>query len=344
MEKQDVRKLDQATQEALRKQAMKLRSQGRTTDEVALIIGVHSNTVRLWHRNYKRKGLAGIKSGQRGRKEGESRKLTPDQEETIKKLITDKAPDQYKLSYALWTRQAIVDLIKQQFEIKVPVRTMGDYLLRWGFTPQKPLKRAYEQNAEAVAKWEKETYPDIKAKAKAEKAEIHWGDETGIRNDSQQGRSYAPKGKTPVIRLSAKRASANMISTVTNEGKVRFMIYEGSFNADMMIKFLKQLIKGADKKLILILDNLRVHHSNIVKTYLEEVKDKLEVFFLPSYSPELNPDEYLNNDLKQGVHSRPPSRTQEQLIKKMRSHMIGLQKSPSVVKNFFMHHRIRYAA
>ena len=206
------------------------------------------------------------------------------------------------------------------------------------------MKQAYEQRPAAVHKWLKEDYLTIRARAKKEKAEIHWGDETGIRSDSQHGRSYSPKGKNPVIRISAKRTSVNMISTVTNQGKVRFMIYKEKMHGKVLIKFMKQLIKGSTRKVYLILDNLRVHHAKDVKEWLANHHKEIEVFYLPSYSPELNPDEYLNCDLKAGVHSRPPSRSQDNLIKKVKSHMRKLQKLPGRVRKYFRHPKIVYAA
>ncbi len=199
-------------------------------------------------------------------------------------------------------------------------------------------------NAEKVSQWLDETYPEIKTRAKAEKAEIYWGDETGMRNDSQRERGYAPKGKTPIVRLNAKRASANMLSAITNQGKVRFKVFEGSMNADVLIDFMKRLIKDANKKVFLILDNLRVHHAKVVKEWLQDNIKKIEVFYLPAYSPELNPDEYLNCDLKQGVHSGKPARSKEQLKKKVSSHMRMLQKKPARVRKYFEHPRIQYAA
>jgi transposase len=216
--------------------------------------------------------------------------------------------------------------------------------MRWGFTPQKPLKQAYEQRPAEVKHWLDDEYPKIAQRAKEEGAEIHWGDETGVRGDCQHGRGYAPKGKTPVIRLSVKRSSINMISSITNQGKVRFMIYTDNMNAKRLIKFLKQLMKGADRKIFLILDNLRVHHAKEVKKWLQDYTDKIELFFLPAYSPERNPDEYLNCDLKAGVHSQSPARNTNELKKKVRSHMMKLQKLPARVTKYFKHTKIAYAA
>lgn len=208
-----------------------------------------------------------------------------------------------KLPFALWTRIAVQQLIKQLWAIQMPIRTVGEYLSRWGFTPQKPLKKAYKQNPKAVKAWLDGEYPDIAKRAKIENAEIHWGDETGLCNDSYHGRSYAPRGETPAIRLHPRCKRVNLISSVTNQGKVRFMVYNNKMNSQTMIKFMKRLIKDASKKIFLIVDNLRVHHSYIIKDWLKENKNEIELFFLPSYSPELNPDEYLNCDLKDGVHS-----------------------------------------
>jgi len=179
----------------------------------------------------------------------------------------------------------------------MPIRTVGEYLKRWNYTPQKPLRKAYKQNPKAVSAWLKEEYPAIARKSKEEKAEIHWGDETGLCNDSYHGRSYAPRGETPAIKVHPRCQRVNLISTVTNQGKVRFMIYKDKMNSQTLIRFMKRLIKGSDRKVLLILDNLRVHHSHMVKDWLKDHKTEIEIFFLPSYSPELNPDEYLNCDL-----------------------------------------------
>lgn len=229
--------------------------------------------------------------------------LSLEQEKMIQKLIVDKSPDQLKFSYALWTRKAVMEVIEQETGMKLAIRTVGKYLSLWGFTPQKPLKKAYEQNPKKVSEWLEEEYPAIKAQAKEGDGEIYWGDETGIRNNAQHERGYAPKGQTPVVRLNAKRESTNMVSATNNQGKIRFHVYDSTMNADVLIDFMKRLIKDADRKVFLILDNLRVHHAKVVREWLEGHHELVEVFYLPSYSPELNPDEYLNCDLKGGVHS-----------------------------------------
>ena len=337
----DTRKLPREVIEEKRRMAHRLRKRGLTRAEIGVELGgVHADTVGRWLKLDCRY----LKVNRGGRKLGEARRLSAEQEKLIRSKIIDKTPDQLKLDYVLWTRKAVCELIEQELKIKVPIRTVGDYLKRWGMTPQKPAKRAYEQSPKAVQNWLDEEYPEIKAQAKRENAEIYWGDETGMRNDSQHERGYAPKGKTPVVKLNANRTSTNMISAVTNQGKVRFRIFDGTMNTDVLIDFCKRIIKTAGRKVYLILDNLRVHHAKVFKVWLEEHRDEISVFYLPSYSPELNPDEYLNCDLKAGVHSGKPARSKDQLKKKVRSHMMMLQKKPGRVQKYFKHEKIAYAA
>jgi len=302
--KNDAKSLSAREQEAKRGLAIKLYAEGFTQAKVGELMGVSRETVSRWFRKHRRGGAAALKSKRRGKVLGSGRHLRAEDERHIQQMIIDKRPDQLKMSFALWTRQAVAELIYQELGIEMPIRTVGEYLKRWGMTPQKPLKQAYEQNPKAVQQWLDEAYPQIKAQAKLQNAEIYWGDETGLRSDSQHGRGYAPRGKTPVIALSAKRSSINMISAITNQGKVRFQLYEGTMDANRFIRFLKGLAKDAKRKVYLILDNLRVHHAKVVKKWLAQNTEKIEVFYLPSYSPELNPDEYLNCDLNKTIGDR----------------------------------------
>lgn len=344
MEKIDARKHSQQTQYELRKQIVRLRKKGLSNMEVAEIVGIskaHSSTI--WQK-YCKDGLDAIKPGQRGREFGEKRILSAEQEQEVQDMLIDKAPNQMKLPFALWTRHAVKLAIKKRFCIDLPLRTISDYLKRWGFTPQKPVKRAYEQSPEKLKKWLDESYPDIAAKAKKEKAEIHWGDETGVHNQAYIAKGFAPKGKTPVINLNAKRSKVNMISAITNLGHVRFMLYRENMTSQVLITFMARLIKDSQAKVFLILDNLRVHHSKAVSEWLVKHKERIEVFFLPPYAPEYNPDEYLNSDLKQNIHSGLPSRDIDELEKKTRSFMQTLQRRPKHVQNYFKHPLIGYAA
>ena len=236
-----------------------------------------------------------------GRKVGEFRVLAAERERQVQQLIRDKTPDQIKLPYALWSRAAVAELIADRFGLRVPVRTMSTYLKRWGFTPQKPLRRAYEQSPAAVKRWMETDFLAIAARVKKEGAEIHWGDETGLCSDDVCGRCFAPKGETPVIRVSSKRAGLPILSTVTNKGQKRWKIFDGALNADILIDSLRRLIKGVTKKVFLILDNLRVHHSKSVTAWLAKHGDAIAVFYLPSDSPEPNPDKMASEDIKQAV-------------------------------------------
>lgn len=344
MEKIDFRSVGSSTRKEIRKRAIKMIAKGAQKKKVAEIFGVNPNSITNWVKKHKVLGLKGLVDNKRGVKSEDVKLLTARQEKEVQKMILDTMPDQLKLPYSLWTRKAVKELVEREYGITMAINTMGDYLRSWGYSPQKPKKKAYEQCSKKVQKWLEEEYPAIKERAKNEGAEIQWGDETGVRNNSQHGRSYAPKGRTPVKKSMAKRFSVNMISTVTNQGKVEFMIYSGSMNADRLIKFMKQLIKGKARKTFLILDNLRVHHGNIVKQWVEENKSKIGIFHLPSYSPEKNPDEYLNCDLKYGLSEKPAPRNEEQLKNNVQNHMKMLQENQQRVIKYFNHKDIEYAA
>jgi transposase len=344
MEKIDARKHSPKTQYEIRKQVIRLRKKGIANTEVADGLGISATRSSTIWQQYIKHGISGIKLRERGRKQGEKRSLTHEQELEIQKVLIDKNPQQLKLNFALWTRDAVRLYIKREYRFDMPIRTVGEYLKRWGFTPQKPAKRAYEQKSEAVQHWLTNEYQTISARAKKEKAEIHWGDETGIQNDAYNARGFSPKGHTPIVRIHAKRSRVNMISSITNQGKVRFMLYRETMTSELLIKFMSRLIKDVDSKVFLILDNLRVHHSHIVTQWLETNKKRIEVFYLPSYSPELNPDEYLNGDLKQSVRSGIPARSQKDIEHKTRSFMRTLLKRPQHVSNYFKHPKVSYAA
>lgn len=344
MERTDARTLSQDVQYQQRKQVVKLREKGMPYSQIAEIVGIHKNYACGIYKRYEREGLKAISKCKRGRRPNEQKTLKPEVESKIRREITDKTPDQFKLPFALWSRKAVQELIKQKYGINMPIRTVGEYLKRWGFTLQKPLKRAYEQSPERVKRWLDEEYPTIAKRAKQEGAEIHWCDETGLRNDETKAKGYSPKGKTPTIHLNARRTSMSMISAITNRGKVRFMVYKDSMSPQRLIRFMKQLTKDVGRKVFLIVDNLRTHHSKAVRAWVSEHIEEIELFYLPPYSPELNPDEYLNGDVKYGVHSGTPARNDKELKKKMISHMRKLQKLPGRVMRYFEHPRIRYAA
>ena len=209
-----------------------------------------------------------------------------------------KTPDQLHFGFMLWTRDAVSQLIAKRFGVVLSKWTVGRLLKQWGMSPQKPVRRAYEQQPEVVKKWLDEEYPGIARRAKREGAEIHWGDEMGVRSDDQIGRTYGKVGQTPVVETAGRRFSCQMISTLTHLGTLRFMIFDGKFNAAVLLRFLKRLLKTSNVKIFLILDGHPVHKSKAVRDWVAANASKIELFLLPAYSPELNPDELLNQDVK----------------------------------------------
>jgi transposase len=340
----DARTLPPAAQAEKRRLAMTMREAGESFSAIGAALGVHYMTVSMWWDRYQAGGLAALAVRKRGPTPGAHRRLTPRQEQAIQRAITDTTPDQLKLPFALWTRAAIAQLIQRRFGLTLPVRTMGHYLARWGFTAQKPIKRAYEQRPEAIAQWLKTAYPRIKRRALAEGAEIHWGDETSLSTSDPRGRSFAPKGKTPVRTVLSQRRSVSFLSAISNAGTLRFMVLTKAIDAPTLMRFFTRLCRDAGRKVFVILDNLNVHKARDVRTWLAEHADAIEVFYLPSYSPELNPDEYLNGDLKLSVARRAPARDRDGLRRTAMSRLRSLQRRPEQVKQFFQHPRVRYAA
>ena len=314
MDNPDARYLNKDIQEYLRAQAIRLRKQGESFVAIAHYLGVHRSTVSEWWHLYLERGEAALSQYHRGRTVGEGRQLHPQQEIQLQQLLRDHSPDELDIDSALWTRRAVQVLIEKHCHITLPIRTVGNYLKRWGFTPQKPRKRAYEQDPKQVNQWLKVEYPRLKQRAQQEQAEIAWGDEAGRCNTDQVGRSFAPRGQTPEIRLSGKKKlRVNYLACMSNQGKCWFMTYVRRFDSSILIPFMRRLIRQVPHKLFWIVDRHPVHRSTAVKRWLETHQDRIELFFLPSYSPELNPTEYLNSDVKQGVHSAPPTRNLKEM-------------------------------
>jgi transposase len=340
----DFRKLDPAAQAEARRIAVAMVKSGRTRKATAEAVGVNRRFVGAWVAAEQAQGPAALASKTRGRRPGEQKALTWEEERKVRKLVADTCPDQLKLPFALWTREAVAVLIERKTTKRLSLKVVGRYLKSWGMTPQRPMRRATERNEAAVRQWLREDYPAIAERAKAEGAEIQWADETGISNQANYGRSYAPAGQTPVIPRPAARFSQSMISSVTNRGEVRFMIYDGALNVAIFLKFLARLIRGRKHKLFLIVDNLRVHRAKAVTAWAAEHSDVIELFYLPPYAPDTNPDELLNNDLKQAIAKRRTPRTKAALRDDVASHMRDLRRRPAKVRSFFQHPTVRYAA
>jgi transposase len=339
----NAKRLSPEEQFQIRKSIIRLDKQGKTVKEIAGILDVSERHVESTKKRYREEGFAGISLKKRGRSLGEKRNLTPEQEKTIRDTIVDKNPDQLKLKGCMWTRKNIAELVHQLYGLSMPLSTLGYYLERWGFSVQRPTKKAYKQNPEQIDRWLNETYPSIAERAKAEDAEIYWGDETGVQNTADYLRGYAPIAETPVIQIEAQKFKANLLSAISNRGKLRFVIYD-KMSPDTLIDFMWRLVRDTKRKVFLIVDNLRTHHAKKVKQWLEKHKDKIEVFYLPPYAPEYNPDEFLNSDLKRGVGNRIMPRSKGDIVKNVRSHLKALQLNPTKVTAFFSAPSVRYAA
>lgn len=285
----------------IRKSIIRLSEKGKKSKEIAEILDVSLRHVQNIKRQYADGGIAAIKPKTRGRRKGAKRTLTREQEREIQQIIVDSTPDQLKFKECMWSRKNISELIDKKYKINLPVSTLGVYLARWRFSVQRPTKRAYKQDPEKVKNWVESEFPGISVRAKVENAEIFFGDETGLQNQATCLRGYAPNGQTPVVRTEAKHIKINMLSAISNRGKLRFVLYKDNMNADKLIDFMRRLIHDSKKKVFLILDNLRVHHAKKVIAWLDKHKDKIEVFYLPPYAPEYNPDELLNSDLKRSI-------------------------------------------
>jgi transposase len=340
----DMRKLPAAAQEERRRQVIGLRQAGLTYDAIAAQVGLTRTGVFNICRRFAERGAAGLKSGPRGPAPGTGRYLDAQQEAEVRRLICAHMPDELGLPFALWSRAAVRELIWQRYRVRLAVRSMGTYLARWGFTAQKPLRRAYEQNPVAVRRWRRREYPAIVARAKAEKGAIFWADETGLRSDDVRGRSYAPRGRTPVVRVCHRRAGLSLLSAVSNKGELRWMVLDGAVKAPVLIRFLQRLIRDARRKVFLILDRLPAHRARQTRDWLAEHGAEIEAFHLPPYSPDLNPDEGVHADLKQTVTRKVPARSKPQLKRAVISHMRKLAKMPKRIRSIFQHPQFRYAA
>lgn len=342
MKTQDARSLPPVAQEDLRRKAVRAVLSGKRQLEVAETFGVTRQSVGRWLKAHREGGAKALKARKQGRPKGKA--LAPWQAAQVCRAIVDRRPEQLKLPFYLWTREAVGRLIEERFGIRLSVWTLGRYLKQWGFTPQKPVRRAFEQNAEAVGHWLKEEYPAIRRRAKREKGLVYWGDEMGLRSDHQTGTSYGRRGKTPVIAATGQRFGCNMISAITNRGGLNFMVYKKRFSADVFIDFLRRLVRQAKRKVFLIVDRHPVHRSRKVKEWLRKHARSISLFFLPSYSPELNPDEMLNQDVKGNAVGRRRPRDQKEMLATVRGYLRGRQRRPHLVRRYFDEEHVRYAA
>ena len=313
MKQKDGRNRSASAQASIREQVVfYLKKKKGTQKQAAEIFGLSQSGVEKMWRKYKQGGKRAITEKKRGIKGG--RKLNGKQAAEIRRLIKDKLPEQLKLPFGLWTRDAVQQLMADRYGVSLSRWQVGRYLKLWGYTPQKPIRKAFEQNPERVKGWLDEEYPAIKERANKEKATIYFGDEVGMRSDHQAGKSYAPKGQTPVIMHTGNRFSLNMIAAISNKGHMQFMIIKGRFNGEVFLEFLQRMIRYAKQKIFFVTDGHSAHKTKKLQEWLADNTEKIEVFLLPPYSPELNPQEYVNQDLKTNVigKKRPANRKQMQ--------------------------------
>ena len=340
MPKNDARKLDHKTLEAIRIRAVEQVQAGESPEVVIKVLGFSRSCIYEWLSRYRSGGWHALRAIPLN---GRPRKITGPQMKWIYKTVTLKNPLQLKFEFALWTRGMIRVLIKEKFGIQLSLASVGRLLAQLGLTCQKPLMRAFQQNPSLVEKWLKEEFPAIRAKAKKLGAEIFFADEAGVRSDFHSGKTWAPRGQTPVVRVTGARFGFNLISAVTSRGQMRFMVVQGKVNAVVFCEFLRRLVYKAARSIFLILDGHPVHRSAKVKQLVESLKDKLSVFFLPPYSPELNPDESVWNELKNNGIGRMSVSGPDDMKYKVVNYLKGMQRTPDLIRSFFLAPETKYA-
>jgi transposase len=307
------------------------------------MLSVSPQTVSRWVNAFDRKGNQALKAGRRGRRPGEQKALDPRQEARVRRAVLTKNPEQVALPGLVWTRPQVRDLVRRWYGVGLSLVTIGKYLRSWRLSPQKPIRKAYEQNPEAVRQWLEVDYPAIAKRARRENAVVLWLDQTGLRSDAPVGTTWAPVGQTPVVAKTGKRFGVNVMAAISNKGELYFTCYTGSFNGPVFLAYLERLVRHLDRKIHLIVDGHPVHRRVSVRDWLAEHVAQIEMHFLPGYSPELNPVELLNGDVKRHVAQENPANPAE-LAAKASAHLRRRQNQPNAVKALFGKPEVRYAA
>jgi transposase len=340
----NTRQLSDETLEALRLRAMRACAMGLPQTTIADALGVARETVCRWWNAYLRGGRDALPGDRTGRPQGSGRHLDDDQARHLQDRIDHHTPEALGIAAPLWTRRAVRDLIHQEYGLWMPLRTVGEYLARWGYTSKRPARHARGQDADEVREWLDSTYPEIAARAAREGAEIHWGDETGLTGNDHPGRGYARVGQTPELPVSGDKARINLLSTVTNDGELHFQVYTCMMTAALFLGFLERLVAGAARKVFLIVDPLPAHVAVAVQDWVFEHQERIELFTLPAKAPELNPVEYLNNDLKGTVYAAGLPEDRQEMRTKLEEFMYHLADLPERIMSYFRHPMTQYAA
>jgi len=339
--KRDGRTVSRSALEEMRLMALERMNEGESPAAVAASFGLH--------RGWVYKVLAKAKGPGRGKRAllsrkgtGRPRALRATQERQVFRWVNGKNPRQYGFDFALWTRQLVRELVERQFGVRLSLASISALLVRVGLTPQKPLQQAYQRDPGAVAQWQIATFPEIERQAKREKAEIYFWDESGFRADAVQGRTWSAKGQTPVVSVPGQRQGISAASAVNSKGGFWFATYQGGLNGEKFVELLKQMMKGRRRPLHLVLDNLPAHKTRMVRDYVDSLKGKLTLHFLPGYAPDLNPDELVWSYTKRTGVARSPLRTGERLAERVHAQLADIAAQPELVRSFFRHPRVAY--
>jgi transposase len=339
MRDDDGRKLDHKTLEQLRIRAVRQIEQGAHPNDIAAALGMTRAAVYAWLAKYRQGGLEALRARP---VPGRPPKLTGAQLARLYTLVVGNDPRQLRFAFALWTRAMVRELVRREFGVRLSEVSVGRLLRKLGLSPQRPLYRAYQQNPEAVARWKAETYPQIRAQAAQLDATIYFADEAGVRSDYHAGTTWAPVGRTPVVATTGDRFGVNLISAVTAKGALRFAAYDGNLNGPVFIDFCRRLLNDASGRVFLILDGHPVHRSNAVKQFAASTSGRLRLCFLPGYSPELNPDEWVWKHVKHDRIGRAGVNGLDDLKAKALAALHRLQKLPHLVQSFFRDPNLRY--
>lgn len=339
MRENDGRKLDHQTLEAMRLRAVDAVESGVHPEDVAVSLGMGRGTVYGWLAKYREGGREALKARP---VPGRPPKLSGQQMRRLYTLVAGSDPRQYELGFALWTRELVRELIRREFRVALSAVSVGRLLRTLGLSAQRPLWRAWQADPDAVQHWREQEFPAIRAQARAEGATVYFGDEAGIRSDYHAGTTWAPVGRTPVVKATGARHSLNMISAVTAQGLLRFSTYTGSFTGARFIEFCRKLLADTDGPVYLVVDGHPTHRSKLVQQFVASTEGRLKLFVLPAYSPQLNPDEWVWKNVKHDRVGRTSVTGPDQFKTKVIGALRRLQKMPHIVRAFFADPDLRY--
>jgi transposase len=336
----DGRTLSHEVSEHIRIMAVRRVREGERPSDVIRSYGMCRTTIHRWLRAARRGGEKALASR---KAPGPAPKLTPRQKRQVFRWINGKDPRQYGFDFGLWTRKIVQALVRERFGIELSVTAVGRMLAELEITPQKPLRRAYERDPAAIAKWVQEDYPRLRARARRRGARIFFLDEAGVRSDAVLGRSWAPKGQTPEVATSGRRQSVNAISAINARGEFWYKVYTQRLNKELFLHFLKAFLRGRRISVFLVVDGHPAHRARIIAEYVQSLKGRLEIHFLPGYAPELNPDEFVWNHLKKEGVSKKPLHQGESLRARVHQDLERIRRAPALVRSFFRAPSVSYA-